>query len=183
MMRETLLGPDRAPCTPPPWGELVAFDLARGMTRWRVPLGDVTGLEGRGYGSPSLGGVLLTRGGLAFVAGTLDRHLRAIDLATGRELWSAPLTGRRPRAPDDVHGRRPPVRRDRRGRARSTDARSARAWATTCSHTHWTAATAGHDVARADRQLGRRPPHRGPRAFCGDRRAGNAAADSLVGSS
>ncbi len=91
MMRETLLGPDRAPCTPPPWGELVGFDLARGMVRWRVPLGDVTGLEGRGYGSPSLGGVLLTRGGLAFVAGTLDRHLRAFDLRTGRELWSAPL--------------------------------------------------------------------------------------------
>ena len=79
------------PCNPPPWGELVAFDLAHGTTRWRVPLGNVTGLEGRGYGSPELGGVLLTRGGLAFVAGTLDRHLRAIDLATGRERWSAPL--------------------------------------------------------------------------------------------
>jgi quinoprotein glucose dehydrogenase len=91
MMREVLIGSDRTPCTPPPWGELVGFDLARGTTRWRVPLGNLTGLEGRGYGSPSLGGVLLTRGGLGFVAGTLDRHLRAFDLATGRELWSAPL--------------------------------------------------------------------------------------------
>jgi quinoprotein glucose dehydrogenase len=91
MMREVLLGPDRAPCTPPPWGELVGFDLARGRTRWRVPLGNLKGLEGRGWGSLNLGGVLLTRGGLAFVAGTLDRHLRAFDLATGRELWSAPL--------------------------------------------------------------------------------------------
>jgi outer membrane protein assembly factor BamB len=69
----------------------VGFDLARGAVRWRVPLGDMKGLEGRGYGSPGLGGVLLTRGGLAFVAGTLDRHLRALDAATGRELWSAPL--------------------------------------------------------------------------------------------
>ena len=91
MMRETLLGPDHVPCNPPPWGELVAFDLARGTTRWRIPLGNVTGLEGRGYGSPELGGVLLTRGGLAFVAGTLDHHFRAIDLATGRERWSAAL--------------------------------------------------------------------------------------------
>jgi quinoprotein glucose dehydrogenase len=91
MMRETLRAPDGPPCTPPPWGELVAFDLTRGATRWRIPLGEVKGLEGRGYGSPSLGGVLLTRGGLAFIAGTLDRHLRAIDLANGREVWSSPL--------------------------------------------------------------------------------------------
>jgi quinoprotein glucose dehydrogenase len=91
MMREVLVGPDRVPCNPPPWGELVGFDLARGAARWRVPLGSFKGLEGRGYGSPVLGGVLLTRGGLAFVAGTLDRHLRALDLATGRELWSATL--------------------------------------------------------------------------------------------
>lgn len=91
MMRETLVGPDRTPCNPPPWGELVAFDLERGATRWRVPLGEIKGLEGRGYGSPELGGVLLTAGGLAFVAGTLDGHLRAFDLAGGKELWKAPL--------------------------------------------------------------------------------------------
>ncbi|MFL5518722.1 MAG: PQQ-binding-like beta-propeller repeat protein, partial [Gemmatimonadales bacterium] len=91
MMREVLIGPDHTPCTPPPWGELVGFDLVRGTTRWRVPLGNLTGLESRGYGSPNLGGVLLTRGGLGFVAGTLDRHLRAFDLATGRVLWSTPL--------------------------------------------------------------------------------------------
>ena len=91
MMREILLGPDHVPCTPPPWGELVGFDLRRGTTRWRVPLGNLKGLEGRGYGSPGLGGVLLTRGGLALVAGTLDHHFRAFNEATGREAWTAPL--------------------------------------------------------------------------------------------
>ena len=91
MMREPLLGPDRAPCTPPPWGELVGFDLASGETRLARPARQRCGARGPRFGSPSLGGVLMTRGGLAFVAGTLDRHLRAFDLATGRELWSTPL--------------------------------------------------------------------------------------------
>jgi quinoprotein glucose dehydrogenase len=95
MMRQTLLGSDGLPCTPPPFGELVAFDLARGAVRWRVPLGYLRGMAdapgGRALGSVSLGGVLVTAGRLVFAAATLDEHLRAYDLATGRELWTAPL--------------------------------------------------------------------------------------------
>lgn len=95
MMRQTLLGSDRLPCSPPPWGELVAFDLTRGAVRWRVPFGYLRGMAdqpgGRALGSISVGGVLVTAGGLVFAAGTLDEHLRAYDLGTGRELWSAPL--------------------------------------------------------------------------------------------
>ena len=95
MMRQTLLGKDGMPCSPPPWGELVAFDLARGAVRWRVPLGYLRGMAdvagGRALGSVSLGGVLVTSGHLVFAAGSMDEHLRAFDLVTGRELWSAPL--------------------------------------------------------------------------------------------
>jgi quinoprotein glucose dehydrogenase len=95
MLRETLLGLDHVPCTPPPWGELVAFDLTQGRVRWRMPLGEWPGTASvpghTAFGSISLGGVLVTAGGLVFAAGTLDQQLRAFDLATGRVLWSAPL--------------------------------------------------------------------------------------------
>lgn len=92
MMRQILVGPDRVPCSPPPWGELVAFDLAHGRTRWRVPLGSWPGTTAAdSTGSISLGGALVTASGLVFVAATLDQRLRAFDLATGKVLWSVPL--------------------------------------------------------------------------------------------
>ena len=90
-MRQNLLRVNGPPCNAPPWGELVAFDLAHDRVKWRVPLGKLKGLEDRNFGSPSLGGVLLTKGGLAFVAGTLDNHLRAFNLSTGEVLWGSPL--------------------------------------------------------------------------------------------
>ncbi len=95
MMRQTLLGSDGLPCSPPPWGELVAFDLAHGAVRWRVPFGYLRGMAdkpgGRALGSLSIGGVLVTAGRLVFAAGSLDEHFRAYDLETGREVWSTPL--------------------------------------------------------------------------------------------
>ncbi|HEY6290479.1 MAG TPA: pyrroloquinoline quinone-dependent dehydrogenase [Terriglobia bacterium] len=42
-------------------------------------------------GSLSLGGPIVTAGGLVFIAGTLDPHLRAFDVETGKELWRAEL--------------------------------------------------------------------------------------------
>lgn len=95
MMRQTLLGSDRLPCSPPPWGELVGFDLTRGTVRWRVPYGYLRGMAdapgGKAMGSVSIGGVLVTAGHIVFGSGTLDEHIRAFDLTTGREVWSAPL--------------------------------------------------------------------------------------------
>ena len=90
-MRQNLLGANDVPCNPPPWGELVGFDLIHGRTKWRVPNGFLPGLEAQHTGSPSLGGVLLTKGGLAFTGGTLDRHFRAYDISTGLVLWDSPL--------------------------------------------------------------------------------------------
>jgi hypothetical protein len=100
-------------CTPPPWGALTAVDLNAGRVKWWVPLGSmplpgqgrtvpgqgrtIVGLSPRGssevysLGSFNLGGALLTSSGLAFIAGTFDQHLRAFDVESGKELWSAPL--------------------------------------------------------------------------------------------
>ncbi len=85
MMREVLFGPDGVPCTPPPFGTLAAMDLAAGAVKWQVPLGPAP------QGSVSLGGGIVTAGGLVFIAGTTDQRLRAYDEETGAELWSATL--------------------------------------------------------------------------------------------
>jgi len=42
-------------------------------------------------GAISLGGPIVTAGGLVFIAGTVDPFIRAFDIETGRKLWEAPL--------------------------------------------------------------------------------------------
>ncbi len=93
MRRRILISPAGVPCVKPPWTTLVAIDLKTGAKRWEVPLGGFLhdGVQIDGVGSISLGGPIVTAGGLVFVAGTLDRRLRAFDIETGKELWHADL--------------------------------------------------------------------------------------------
>jgi quinoprotein glucose dehydrogenase len=94
MRREILLGPSGAPCTPPPFGTLVAIDLVTGGRKWEVPLGAIAPdapPATASWGSPNLGGPIATAGGLVFIAATLDQRIRAFDIETGAELWSARL--------------------------------------------------------------------------------------------
>jgi quinoprotein glucose dehydrogenase len=93
MQRRILISPSRVPCTPPPFGELVGVSLTTGKRLWNVPLGTLPGRPADAplLGSPNLGGPIVTAGGLVFVAATADQRLRAFDIETGRELWSAPL--------------------------------------------------------------------------------------------
>ena len=89
MRRRLLIGPAGLPCTPPPFGALVAVSLATGAIIWNVPLGTMG--EAPNLGSPNLGGPIVTASGLVFIGATLDRAIRAFDVETGRELWKAPL--------------------------------------------------------------------------------------------
>jgi quinoprotein glucose dehydrogenase len=99
MRRRILLSPSGVPCTPPPFGTLVAIDLRTGARLWESPLGSVAGLVGPemaaklapDWGSPNLGGPIVTAGGVVFIAAALDRALHAFDVETGRELWCGAL--------------------------------------------------------------------------------------------
>jgi quinoprotein glucose dehydrogenase len=98
MRRRLLLSPSQLPCTPPPFGSLVAVDLRSGAPLWNVPLGSMARLlppelaaKAAEWGSPNLGGPIVTAGGLVFIGAALDRWLRAYDIESGRELWRGAL--------------------------------------------------------------------------------------------
>ena len=95
MLRRFLQSPSDLPCGTPPWGTLTAVDMAEGTIRWQVPLGSMRDFGGAHgsvpLGSISLGGPITTDGGLVFIAGATDGRIRAFDVETGKELWSAAL--------------------------------------------------------------------------------------------
>lgn len=94
MLRQVLLSSLGVPCNPPPWGQLTALDLNSGELRWQVPFGRMELAGGwlrspAAWGAPNQGGPIITGGGLVFIGASLDSRLRAYDLLSGKELWSA----------------------------------------------------------------------------------------------
>jgi quinoprotein glucose dehydrogenase len=99
MRRRLLMSPERIPCSPPPFGALVAIDLTSGTRVWSVPLGDPSRLRPGSapatppMGLPNLGGPIATAGGIVFIGAAMDPVLRAFDVASGRLLWEGALPG------------------------------------------------------------------------------------------
>ena len=78
------------PCWKGPYGFMSAYDLSTGKRLYKVPLG-VTQKWGfympDSWGSPSIGAPAVTKAGLIFIGGSMDARVRALDAATGKELW------------------------------------------------------------------------------------------------
>lgn len=91
------LSPLGVPCQAPPWGAVAGVDLHRGEVAWMHRNGTVRDQMPAWLPIPfpmgvaSLGGPLITAGGVMFYSGTLDNYLRAYDVTTGRKLWQARL--------------------------------------------------------------------------------------------
>ncbi|WP_198672146.1 PQQ-binding-like beta-propeller repeat protein [Pseudogemmobacter bohemicus] len=87
------------PCQQPPWGVFAAISLKIPELVWQKPAGTLEDISPGGIrpglavpiGMPTLSGAVVTGSGIAFYAGTQDYYLRAIDMATGEELWKGPL--------------------------------------------------------------------------------------------
>ncbi|MEO8408935.1 MAG: membrane-bound PQQ-dependent dehydrogenase, glucose/quinate/shikimate family [Propionivibrio sp.] len=83
------------PCQEPPWGYVAGVDLASGAIVWQHRNGTIEDLSplplSFRMGVPTLGGPLLTRGGVAFLSGTLDDYVRAYDVSSGHQLWESRL--------------------------------------------------------------------------------------------
>lgn len=90
-IRGLLRAPDGTPCSPPPYGSLIAVDVRNRRVLWQRPLGfaPMFGSTADSLGSPNLGGPVATAGDVVFIGATLDKRVRAFDSRTGRELWSA----------------------------------------------------------------------------------------------
>ena len=96
LYRRFLQSPSDLPCGAPPWGTLTAVDMTQGKIRWQIPLGSMQDFGAAHSqqipsGSISLGGPIITGGGVVFIGGTADSFIRGFDVETGKELWKAQL--------------------------------------------------------------------------------------------
>lgn len=91
--------PLEMPCLEPPYGNIAVVDLKTRKVVWKKALG--TSVDTGPFriasniplplGVPSFGGSLTTGGGLIFIGGSQEKRFRALDIETGKQLWSRRL--------------------------------------------------------------------------------------------
>ncbi len=99
MQRTIFQNPIGVPCLQPPYGRISVVDLKTGKTTWDRVLGtayhagpfEMSSLLPIDMGVPTLGGSIVTAGGLIFIGASQDRNFRAFDVGDGRELWRTAL--------------------------------------------------------------------------------------------
>ncbi|WP_429298305.1 membrane-bound PQQ-dependent dehydrogenase, glucose/quinate/shikimate family [Paraburkholderia sp. GAS199] len=99
LVRAMVMSPLGVPCTQPPFGTMTAIDMNTRQIAWQRSMGTVEQmgpLHIRTHlpiplGMPTLGGPVATASGVVFFNGTADYYLRALDVATGDEIWKTPL--------------------------------------------------------------------------------------------
>jgi quinoprotein glucose dehydrogenase len=88
-------------CKQPPYGGIRAIDMATGKTIWDQPFGTartngpfgIPSMLPITIGTPNNGGAVVSASGVIFIAAATDNLIRAIDLATGKTLWTKKLPG------------------------------------------------------------------------------------------
>ncbi|HWW66321.1 MAG TPA: membrane-bound PQQ-dependent dehydrogenase, glucose/quinate/shikimate family [Sphingomonadaceae bacterium] len=86
-------------CKQPPYGWIRAIDMKSGKTIWDRPFGTartngpfgIPSMLPITIGTPNNGGAVVTASGLIFIAAATDNLIRAIDLKTGKTLWTDKL--------------------------------------------------------------------------------------------
>lgn len=85
------LSPLGIPCKQPSWGNIAGIDLRTNKIIWQHRNGTIRDTAPLPIpfkvGVPSLGGPLVTAGGVAFLTSTLDYYIRAYDVTSGKVIW------------------------------------------------------------------------------------------------
>lgn len=89
------MSPFGVPCQAPAWGYVAGIDLTTSKVVWKHKNGTSRDSSpvpiGLPIGVPSMGGSMVTAGGVGFLSGTLDQYIRAYDVNNGKELWKSRL--------------------------------------------------------------------------------------------
>ena len=92
---EKFINLDGIPLNKPPWGILVAIDVANKEKKWIVPHGSYSSLKNmfleKPTGSEIFGSPVILSTGIIFMAGTDDKMLRAYELENGNQIWDDEL--------------------------------------------------------------------------------------------